>query len=704
MGRRKISIAPIKDDRNRQVTFLKRKNGLFKKAYELGVLCSADVAIIVFNANGKLFEFHSGDLDQTLLRYSHYSGPAHEKRGPEDYLNQDLATRGKRGSGQSDEAEEEEESDEEKPHVAAGSSGVRVIPHVNKGKVALRSSIDRKTKMEEMGGSIDEDHRGDSLPGAASLFDLANGVDGGHEANATASNGFQGLPSINWSGFGFMPPNSLPGMQQPQPQQPSTGSQMFPQGFASAFPNFGAPGAQATSFGFAMPGSAAWSGVLGQQQQAFSMQNGSGISASGVPAWFGIADPNSAAFQTARDQLAQLPPMQLLQQLGGMSAQLNGAAWPGLGANSAPEAAMHALQQQQQLFQQQQQQYQQQQQQQAQQQQHQQQHLAHDTEQSHSHPPPDQPEQHIHAGQRSRRSYSGHEPSPRSQPAVVSVRRGSPSFHPTPAPMYGSPAPLLPQTTPSSSHQHTPSSYHAPPQDGPGPDIARPESSASFQSTHTSPAGRPPPRHQSSTDSYSYDRPRLQVAIPADADPNDHTKAGLVTAGGASILGAGFQQRDSHLRGQPVQEHNNGVGSVEDGVEVRAGGPSGAPQALHADCSPVFFQRSAFASDLLPSPFYPGGPYAAAPAFAWPTADGAHAANGSAVPGPDLQHAYDLEDTPTVPDGSNGAGLNGSRGLDDLSQAAQALAEDADEDRSSARARPDDDGSPEAERLKRRRL
>lgn len=56
MGRRKISIAPIKDDRNRQVTFLKRKNGLFKKAYELGVLCSADVAVIVFNANGKLFE------------------------------------------------------------------------------------------------------------------------------------------------------------------------------------------------------------------------------------------------------------------------------------------------------------------------------------------------------------------------------------------------------------------------------------------------------------------------------------------------------------------------------------------------------------------------------------------------------------------------------------------------------------------------
>ncbi|KAH8914014.1 SRF-like protein, partial [Atractiella rhizophila] len=57
MGRRKILIQPIPDDRNRSVTFLKRKNGLFKKAYELGVLCNADVAVIVFSGNGKLYEF-----------------------------------------------------------------------------------------------------------------------------------------------------------------------------------------------------------------------------------------------------------------------------------------------------------------------------------------------------------------------------------------------------------------------------------------------------------------------------------------------------------------------------------------------------------------------------------------------------------------------------------------------------------------------
>ena len=56
MGRRKISIAPIVDDRNRSVTFTKRKNGLFKKAHELAILCSAEVAVVVFNSSGKLFE------------------------------------------------------------------------------------------------------------------------------------------------------------------------------------------------------------------------------------------------------------------------------------------------------------------------------------------------------------------------------------------------------------------------------------------------------------------------------------------------------------------------------------------------------------------------------------------------------------------------------------------------------------------------
>ncbi|KAF3938414.1 hypothetical protein ABW19_dt0200949 [Dactylella cylindrospora] len=84
MGRRKIEIKAIKDDRNRSVTFLKRKGGLFKKAYELSVLCSADVAIIIFGNNKKLYEFSSGSVDEIIERRSYFGLP-HERKGPDDY-------------------------------------------------------------------------------------------------------------------------------------------------------------------------------------------------------------------------------------------------------------------------------------------------------------------------------------------------------------------------------------------------------------------------------------------------------------------------------------------------------------------------------------------------------------------------------------------------------------------------------------------
>ncbi|KAJ5614379.1 hypothetical protein N7528_008033 [Penicillium herquei] len=84
MGRRKIEIKAIKDDRNRSVTFLKRKGGLFKKAHELAVLCSVDVAVIIFGQNKKLYEYSSCDMPEALGRYQYFGGP-HEHKGPEDF-------------------------------------------------------------------------------------------------------------------------------------------------------------------------------------------------------------------------------------------------------------------------------------------------------------------------------------------------------------------------------------------------------------------------------------------------------------------------------------------------------------------------------------------------------------------------------------------------------------------------------------------
>jgi hypothetical protein len=42
-----------------QTTFSKRRNGIFKKANKLSVLCDAYVGLIVYNTTVKLFEFFS---------------------------------------------------------------------------------------------------------------------------------------------------------------------------------------------------------------------------------------------------------------------------------------------------------------------------------------------------------------------------------------------------------------------------------------------------------------------------------------------------------------------------------------------------------------------------------------------------------------------------------------------------------------------
>nr|AKG92785.1 MADS-box transcription factor [Cycas elephantipes]AKG92786.1 MADS-box transcription factor [Cycas nongnoochiae]AKG92787.1 MADS-box transcription factor [Cycas pranburiensis]AKG92788.1 MADS-box transcription factor [Cycas taitungensis]AKG92789.1 MADS-box transcription factor [Zamia muricata] len=69
MGRGKIEIKRIENTTNRQVTFCKRRNGLLKKAYELSVLCDAEVALIVFSSRGRLYEFANNSVKRTIERY-----------------------------------------------------------------------------------------------------------------------------------------------------------------------------------------------------------------------------------------------------------------------------------------------------------------------------------------------------------------------------------------------------------------------------------------------------------------------------------------------------------------------------------------------------------------------------------------------------------------------------------------------------------
>jgi hypothetical protein len=61
MVRGKIQMKKIENATSRQVTFSKRRNGLLKKAFELSVLCEAEVAVIIFSQKGRLHEFSSSE-------------------------------------------------------------------------------------------------------------------------------------------------------------------------------------------------------------------------------------------------------------------------------------------------------------------------------------------------------------------------------------------------------------------------------------------------------------------------------------------------------------------------------------------------------------------------------------------------------------------------------------------------------------------
>lgn len=84
MGRKKIDIEPITNDRNKTVTFLKRKQGLFKKAFELSVLCSVDIQVVILGSNRQFYEYTTVDPEEMNKVY-YKDNMIHNIQTPNDY-------------------------------------------------------------------------------------------------------------------------------------------------------------------------------------------------------------------------------------------------------------------------------------------------------------------------------------------------------------------------------------------------------------------------------------------------------------------------------------------------------------------------------------------------------------------------------------------------------------------------------------------
>jgi hypothetical protein len=77
MGRNRIPISKIPNERNRQSTFTKRKAGLIKKAMELSILCDCEVALIIVSGGKKVFPYVSNDMQKTLAKYHELADTGH---------------------------------------------------------------------------------------------------------------------------------------------------------------------------------------------------------------------------------------------------------------------------------------------------------------------------------------------------------------------------------------------------------------------------------------------------------------------------------------------------------------------------------------------------------------------------------------------------------------------------------------------------
>ncbi|CAI9100047.1 OLC1v1036967C1 [Oldenlandia corymbosa var. corymbosa] len=78
-GRQRVDMVKMTNENNLQVTFSKRRLGLFKKASELCTLTGSELAIVVFSPGSKVYSFGSPSVSKILEKYEaqvpHFIGP-----------------------------------------------------------------------------------------------------------------------------------------------------------------------------------------------------------------------------------------------------------------------------------------------------------------------------------------------------------------------------------------------------------------------------------------------------------------------------------------------------------------------------------------------------------------------------------------------------------------------------------------------------
>ena len=68
-GRQKIEIKKMRNESNLQVTFSRRRSGLFKKAIELSTLSDAQISLVLISPSEKVISFGHHNIDTVIDHY-----------------------------------------------------------------------------------------------------------------------------------------------------------------------------------------------------------------------------------------------------------------------------------------------------------------------------------------------------------------------------------------------------------------------------------------------------------------------------------------------------------------------------------------------------------------------------------------------------------------------------------------------------------
>ncbi|PHT29749.1 hypothetical protein CQW23_30667 [Capsicum baccatum] len=85
-GRQRIDISKMQNESKLQVTFCKRRAGLFKKASELCTLCGAEIAIVVFSPSRKVYSFGHPSVELLVDRFLGRNLPPPNNAGRHNHL------------------------------------------------------------------------------------------------------------------------------------------------------------------------------------------------------------------------------------------------------------------------------------------------------------------------------------------------------------------------------------------------------------------------------------------------------------------------------------------------------------------------------------------------------------------------------------------------------------------------------------------